>query len=72
MSHQKEVTMLEAFKAFLQLGAVAGIVVAIVVGWVINGITVLTTMSGEPVTGEFILRVLGLFIFPLGSLMGYI
>lgn len=41
----------------------------IVLSWLANIITVFTTM-GDPITGIFILRVVGIFVFPIGAIMG--
>lgn len=41
------------------------------VGWVFNIIT-LTETSLDPLTGLAILRVVGIFIPPLGGILGYI
>jgi hypothetical protein len=49
-------------------GAVLSI--AGVIGWLIN---IAKLVGGDMViTGEFILRIIGIFVFPLGGLMGYL
>lgn len=42
---------------------------AIVWGWFLNLITIFT--SDMVLTGEFILRIVGIFVFPLGGILGY-
>ena len=44
---------------------------ALIFGWVVN-IVKLYSMVSEPVTGVFVLRVIGIFIAPLGSVMGFL
>lgn len=45
-------------------------VIAIVIGWVMNIITLMGIIN-DPITGMFILRVVGIFIPPLGGVLGY-
>lgn len=45
-------------------------VLAIGVGWVLN-IIALAGMSFDPITGLAVLRVIGVFIPPLGAVLGY-
>ena len=44
-------------------------VLAAITGWFMNAYH-LFTMIGEPVGTEFILRIVGIFVAPLGSIMG--
>lgn len=55
------------FGAILLYGT---IVLLIGVGWVLN-IIELAGMSFEPITGLAVLRVIGVFIPPLGAVLGY-
>ena len=42
------------------------------IGWVFNIIDVVTVaLDNEPLTTMFILRIIGIFFFPLGTLLGY-
>lgn len=45
------------------------IVLAGVVGWVMN-IVKLIGMGADPITGLFVARVVGIFLAPLGSVLG--
>lgn len=47
------------------------IVVAAVYGWVMN-IIQLYHSSFNDITGQLILRVVGIFVAPLGAVMGYL
>ena len=47
------------------------IVVAAAYGWVMN-IVQLYHSSFSEITGQLILRVIGIFVAPLGSVMGYL
>jgi hypothetical protein len=40
-------------------------------GWLMNLIT-LWTMPLDPLTGQFIVRIIGIFIAPLGVILGYV
>ena len=46
-------------------------IVAIVVGWVMNIVNICQLDSLE-LKGEIILQVVGIFVIPLGSVMGFI
>lgn len=46
------------------------IIAAGVIGWVLN-IAALVHTSSDPITGFFILRCVGIFVSPLGSILGY-
>ena len=49
--------------------AVAVLAIACVIGWLIN---IAKLVGGDMViSGEFILRIIGIFAFPLGGIMGY-
>ena len=51
---------------------ITGAILAIagVIGWLIN---IAKLVGGDMViTGEFILRIIGIFAFPLGGIMGYL
>lgn len=50
--------------------------IAGIVGWVMNIVTIIGTLmaSGDSaitVTGMLIARVIGIFVFPLGGVLGY-
>ena len=59
-----------AFLAVSWVVFVFSILIAIAVGWVMN-IVALTHMSIPPFTGMLILRVVGIFIPPIGRVVGY-
>lgn len=44
---------------------------AIVVGWILN-IVQLIALLANPITGIVILKIIGIFVFPFGSVLGYI
>jgi hypothetical protein len=49
---------------------VAILTIAGLIGWFIN---IAKLVGGDMViTGEFILRIIGIFAFPLGGIMGYL
>lgn len=41
-----------------------------IVGWVMNIVTVVHLLS-DPLTGFFVLRCIGILLFPLGAVLGY-
>lgn len=45
--------------------------VAMTVGWVMNIVTIWKLMDNE-VTTKFIIRVVGIFVFPIGAVLGYL
>jgi len=51
--------------------AQVGIVVAAIVGWVMNIITIAHS-SFDVLTGMLILRIVGIFVGPLGAILGYL
>lgn len=46
------------------------IVIAGVVGWILNIGAIVHNVS-EPITGLFIVRCVGIFVAPLGSVLGF-
>lgn len=44
--------------------------IAVIVGWIINIVQLFST-SFEPLTAVAVLRVVGVFVPPLGAIMGY-
>ena len=46
------------------------VMIALAVGWVMNVVTIAHVMA-EPITGMFVLRVVGIFVVPLGGVLGY-
>lgn len=50
--------------------AILAIMLAAAAGWVMNVIEIVKTVS-DPVGGMFILRCLGVFLAPLGAVLGY-
>jgi hypothetical protein len=55
-------------KISLSLFAIA-VWIAAIVGWIAN-IVVLYGASFDPLTGPVILRIVGIFVAPLGSILG--
>ncbi len=48
-----------------------GIAIAAIVGWVMNIITIAHS-SFDVLTGMLILRIVGIFVGPLGAVLGYL
>lgn len=46
------------------------ILVAAVWGWIANVVSIIGTVS-DPITGMFVLRCVGIFVAPLGSVLGF-
>jgi hypothetical protein len=45
---------------------------AMAVGWILNVISLFNmAMTDSPVTTMFVLKIIGIFIFPLGSILGW-
>lgn len=55
-------------KTLFSIGFIA-IWIAAIVGWIAN-IVVLWGASFDPLTGPVILRIVGIFVAPLGSILG--
>lgn len=53
--------------AFLIMGSM---VVAAIGGWIANVVAIVGAVS-DPVNGMFILRCVGVFVAPLGSVLGF-
>ena len=58
-----------------EVGAIAllvylAVLFGLVVGWVMNIIGIIHTLS-DPITGMFIARLVGTVVFPLGGVLGY-
>lgn len=45
--------------------------VAALVGWVLNLIEIIKIVN-EPIAGMFVLRCIGIFVAPLGAVLGYV
>jgi hypothetical protein len=50
---------------------IIGLWVAAVIGWIMNIFT-LYHMSFANMTGELIVRIIGIFVAPIGAIMGYV
>ena len=48
-----------------------GLVGLLMVGWVFNVMAIWHSIDG-PVTTKFIVRCIGLFVFPVGGILGYL
>lgn len=53
------------------VGAFAAIMFAAGIGWVMNVIKIFAAL-GDPLTGMFIARVLGVFLVPVGCIAGWL
>jgi len=58
-------------KQLVVLLTVIGVWIAAIVGWVMNIVT-LYHMSFATITGELVLRCVGIFVAPIGSVMGFL
>lgn len=63
MKRQKGYTIGEVLGTALVLG--------LMVGWVINIIDIVHAIAG-PITGMFLLRLIGVFVAPLGGVLGWL
>ena len=50
---------------------ILALVVAAVIGWVMNIITIAHS-EFVPITGLLVLRIVGIFIGPIGAVLGYV
>jgi hypothetical protein len=48
----------------------SGIILGLGIGWFIN-VAKLLSMEALPLTGLFIVRIIGIFVAPLGGVIGY-
>lgn len=64
-------TIYDDFAYLIALVAVCAITIGSIYGWVEN-IVKLLHLTITPVTGEVILRIAGIFVPPLGAVMGYL
>jgi hypothetical protein len=47
------------------------LILAGILGWIMNLVAVIHAIGG-PLDAELVIRIVGLFLFPLGAIMGYI
>lgn len=52
------------------LAALIALVVAAIGGWIANVVAIASTV-GDPLSGMFILRCIGVFVAPLGAVLGF-
>lgn len=57
--------------ALATMGGMFTIFGVMLVGWVMNVIAIWHTMD-NPITAKFILRVVGIFVAPIGGILGYL
>lgn len=50
--------------------AIVGLLV--VVGWVLNIVNIVQSLPSDEITLTLLFQILGVFVFPVGSLLGYI
>jgi hypothetical protein len=50
---------------------ILGLWVLGIIGWIMNIMTIWNTYD-LPLTGKFVLRIIGIFVFPIGGILGYI
>ena len=64
------------FNIFAGLGA-SGVIlwvcfwIAVLVGWVINIVDLVGMIGGNQLTTLFVARIVGIFFFPLGAILGW-
>ena len=54
-----------------QLLIIVTLYAVMIAGWIMNIMTLWNTMDG-PLTAKMIVRIAGIFVFPLGSILGYL
>lgn len=59
----------EAAGVFAAMAGVA-LIVAAIWGWIANVVAIAGTVN-DPITGMFVLRCIGIFVAPLGSILGF-
>ena len=47
------------------------LVATLIAGWIMNIMTIWNTYD-LPLTGKLVLRVIGVFVFPIGGVLGYL
>lgn len=62
--------MIDKF-ASVGIVAIVSAVVMLAIGWFMNIGCIVSTMDG-PVTGMFILRCIGIFVAPVGGVLGWL
>jgi hypothetical protein len=58
----------------IALGTAAGFFTAsaaLVLGWIFNVVSIWHSID-NPITAKFILRCIGIFVFPIGGILGYL
>jgi lipopolysaccharide export LptBFGC system permease protein LptF len=60
---EKGYTILEVLFVFIGLFGV--------IGWILN-IATIAQSSLDPITGMIVIRIIGVFIAPLGAILGYV
>lgn len=60
------------FTASETLSVFFGIILILgMIGWIMNIITIFSTMA-NPISGVFIVRIVGIIVAPLGAIMGWL
>ncbi len=58
----------------IALGTVFGFIATIAtlaIGWIFNVVSIWHSID-NPITAKFILRCIGIFVFPIGGILGYL
>ena len=58
----------------IALGTVFGFfatIAALAIGWIFNVVAIWHSID-NPITAKFILRCIGIFVFPIGGILGYL
>lgn len=62
----------DGFTSSEVLSAFFGIILVLgTIGWILNIVTIFTSMAG-PISGVFIVRLVGVIVAPLGAIMGWL
>ena len=60
------------FTASELLSVFFGIILILgMIGWIMNIITIFSTMA-NPISGVFIIRIVGIIVAPIGAIMGWL
>jgi len=58
----------------IAIGTIVGMLTtasALVLGWIFNVVAIWHSID-NPITAKFILRCIGIFVFPIGGILGYL
>lgn len=48
------------------------VILILVIGWILNVISIINLASSDaPITMLYVFKIVGIFVFPLGAILGY-